>query len=76
MTRNEGLDPAFPIPVVPGLPNGEVLYGFNGVTIRDYFAAKALPAIVIQSTNVWDPKAFAEMAYAIADVMIEERAKV
>lgn len=47
----------------------------EGMTLRDYFAAAALPALVEQAINLdhlaWD--ATAEHAYRIADAMLEER---
>lgn len=75
MIRVEGLDPAYPVPTTAGLPNGEVIYGSNGITIRDHFAFAALPSIIVRF-NSWEPKNFTEKAYEIADAMLEERAKV
>ncbi len=40
-TNNGG--PAFPL--VPVEYRGELVYGELGLTVRDYFAAKAMPAI-------------------------------
>lgn len=37
--------PAFPVPDTY-LPNGQVQYGINGMSLRDYFAAKAMQAIL------------------------------
>lgn len=64
---------------------------FTGITMRDYFAAKALPAILrqedggIQShcpsshvsamSDLRISQIWAEHAYQIADAMIAERAK-
>jgi hypothetical protein len=61
----------------------------QGMTLRDYFAAKALPAILAQEDNgiqAWQPdatggssitaaEAWARDAYKIADAMLAERAK-
>ena len=38
--RDDG-GPAFPVAGMTGLPNGEVVYGENGMTLRDYFIAHA-----------------------------------
>lgn len=37
--------PAFPMPGLSGLPNEQFIYGENGMTLRDYFAAKALQGL-------------------------------
>lgn len=64
--------PAFP---VLGLQDDE---DFNGMTLRDYFAAKALQGMLA------DPQvriggnataALVENAYEVADAMLAERAK-
>lgn len=49
-----------------------------GMTLRDYFAAKAMQGLLAQSCGVAmlsDPKADAKYAYDMADAMIAERAK-
>ena len=56
---------AFPI---PGLHEDE---SFNGMTLRDYFAAKVL----CTENNVGCPATQAKWAYEVADAMIAERAK-
>ncbi|MCL2174421.1 MAG: hypothetical protein FWB73_00100 [Treponema sp.] len=57
----------------------------NGMTLRDYFAAKAMTAIIIPPKTCEDFNnlsadpdyliAFAKTAYLIADAMIKERGK-
>ena len=42
----------------------------SGMTLRDYFAAKALPAI---QQNGYGDRTTARMAYDIADSMLEAR---
>ncbi len=70
---------------------GRLTMESSGMTLRDYFAAKALPAILaqedggIQSHNpenhisatseVRVAEMWAEQAYQIADAMLRERAK-
>lgn len=44
----------------------------EGMTLRDYFAAKAMAAIVDVTHN---PELFANHAYKVADAMIEARKK-
>ncbi|WP_405120713.1 hypothetical protein [Pseudomonas leptonychotis] len=49
------------------------------MTVRDYFAIKALAVIGTGQTQedlrTWDYKHFAEHAYSMADAMLLERAK-
>ena len=67
-------DPAFPV----------VLGGSDrtlspGMTLRDYFAAKALTMVSAGNEHTdmvgWDYRHFAEYAYRMADAMLAERAK-
>lgn len=60
---NDGGGPAFPVPGISGLPNGEFIYPSGGMTLRDYFAAKALQAEIITSTSDATPES--------ADAVIE-----
>lgn len=53
---------------------------FNGTTLRDYFAAKALPAIVSEATlesfkghATEKCAAAARIAYGLADAMLQAR---
>lgn len=45
-------------------------FGGRGLTVRDYFAAKALQAI---ADPCHSPELFANRAYEIADVMLRAR---
>lgn len=72
-TINTG-GPAFP--VFPTDNHAGVDYG---MTLRDYFAAKAIPTCINLAHNQdgsWDEVSVAVAAYAVADAMIAERAKV
>jgi hypothetical protein len=42
----------------------------DGMTLRDYFAAKAMQACFVDDTNVYGT---ARLAYRIADAMLEAR---
>jgi hypothetical protein len=63
-------------PAFPGLhPSSEFRYKEEGMTLRDYFAAKALPVAIQEmneagSFNVNDA---AIMAYHYADAMLKAR---
>ena len=51
---------------------------WDGMTLRDYFAAKALSTIQVEFTNTTLTKLAAEIAqasYLVADAMITERSK-
>lgn len=56
----------------PAFPTPGKAFEFTGLTIRDYFAAKALAQIDIMNLN---NGATAQYAYEIADAMIQERSK-
>jgi hypothetical protein len=49
----------------------------DGMTLRDYFAAKAMVALLPQAAKVGDGlyKQVPQAAYAMADAMLAERAK-
>jgi hypothetical protein len=60
--------PAFPVSFKWGME----LRPYNGMTLRDYFAAKAMQGLL--ASEVHAPlKAFAKQAYATADAMMEVR---
>lgn len=70
--------PAFPIPGLHADPD------FNGMTLRDYFAAKAISGALSTATGLESVDddtlraAFAsgaKHAYMLADAMLAERAK-
>jgi hypothetical protein len=77
--------PAFPLEMVYTQENEK----FNGMSLRDYFAAQALPTAVKLNTqqynrelgNAWfwdddeDAAFAASVAYQLADAMMKERQK-
>lgn len=66
--------PAFPLSTVD--PYDRSVTTCDGMTLRDYFAAKAITGILAQK-DVFDGTHVntAWLAYQIADAMIEERNK-
>ncbi len=62
--------PAFPKLPITRESNGEILYQSDGMTLRDYFAAKALPQCfeVSATTDI-----AAKEAYRMADAMLAAR---
>lgn len=64
--------PAFPIDRIA--VNKE--FGISGMTMRDYFAAKAMMAYMTHERGAVQPNdVIADGAYAVADAMIKERNK-
>ena len=50
-------------------------FGFKGLELRDYFAAKAMQGWIVSNVEASN-KQFAEAAYEMADAMLAERKKV
>lgn len=83
MSKNNG-GPAFPVPVA-ATPDGSVYHSMEvggsalgGMTLRDYFAAKAMQGLLAQSggSACGSPHDVgAAYAYAMADAMLAERSK-
>lgn len=76
MSAADNGGPAFPAPGLSSLPNDNFIYPEAGMTLRDYFAAKALQGLLAQSMGTAlgsDPKLAAEYAYAAADEMLKAR---
>lgn len=70
MHNKDNGGPAFPI---PGLQDDA---DFNGMTLRDYFAAKAMQAIMLSNKDADADdllKAIGEASYEYADAMLEAR---
>ena len=71
--------PAFPVECSwtdgepKGMQTGNALGWATGMSLRDYFAAAALQALVTREMRA--PTAAAEQAYVIADAMLAERDK-
>jgi len=59
--------PAFPIKDFPYLET------HDGLSMRDYFAAKALQGMLAETSLKATPKEFADQAYEIADAMLKAR---
>lgn len=66
MSKKNSGGPAFP---VPGLQNDE---DFNGMSLRDYFAAKAMATLILAGVS---SDYIPAEAYKMADAMLAERAK-
>jgi hypothetical protein len=67
--KSEQGGPAFPFVVNDGF--------YSGMSLRDYFAAKAMTAIIGKGNYLEDvsSKKIAEWSYGFADEMLEEREK-
>jgi hypothetical protein len=62
---------AFPTGILTD-DKGKIIGGSNGMTLRDYFAAKAMQGLLASEVNA-PMKTFANMAYNMADLMMEAR---
>jgi hypothetical protein len=70
MTKEKG-GPAFPaLPIQRHTDTGEILYQSEGMTLRDYFAAKAMQAL-IDNDGLFSE--IPTQAYALADAMLKAR---
>ena len=69
MSIHDG-DPAFP--VFPETETGHAA-AFRGMTLRDYFAAKAMQGMMADSKIKFSPIEFSMRAYAVADAMLKVR---
>jgi hypothetical protein len=63
--------PAFPLEMIYTQENEK----FNGMTLRDYFAAKAMAAMIAHPDSSVDvpPSTFAKGAFRMADAMLKAR---
>ena len=57
---------------IPAFPRDHAADGHNGMTLRDYFAAKAMQALISARCYPWD-KQVPSYAYNIADAMLAVR---
>lgn len=73
MSKNTG-GPAFPRQP-HRLANGMLEGNNEGMTLRDYFAAKAMQGMLTDDYRTSDFGMYAEDAYRMADAMIVEREK-
>ena len=71
MSARDTGGPAFPMPLTIDQSGTPAAYAEFGMTLRDYFAAKALPIL----REGLSAKYLAQRAYEIADAMLAERAK-
>ena len=60
------------IPAFPAM-HFDLAKGEHGMTLRDYFAAKAMQALISEPSLKATMDEFAHRAYQIADIMMEER---
>lgn len=80
MNRIDNGGPAFPEAGLSGLPNGEFIHGREGMTLRDYFAAKAMQGFIAglyadTNNHGFTVEGNVAAAYAYADAMLKAREK-
>lgn len=82
MTDKQTGGPAFPaLPIQRHLDTGEILYQAEGITIRDYFAAKAMQGLLAGNPSTTSQLieatkgsgSVSELAYVLADAMLKAR---
>lgn len=68
-------EPAFPALPISRDFNGELLYQAKGLTIRDYFAAKALTSLLSDADmrETLDGDEIAMVSYLVAESMLKAR---
>jgi hypothetical protein len=76
MSDFHGSGPAFPTEIGPGndvgFQSGNERWHEPGMTLRDYFAAKAMPQIY-ERVESGGFERVAELAYELADAMLKAR---
>lgn len=64
---------AFPADSMPSIgPNGRMPFS-PGMTLRDYFASKAMQGLVASADEQMTPSNIARAAYLMADAMLKAR---
>ena len=58
---------------LPAFPTWNVVDITKGMSLRDYFAATALSGLLQESNVSYDDDAIAQLAYQLADAMMEAR---
>lgn len=64
--------PAFPIPLNPG-QSWQAMAPCDGMTLRDYFAAKAMQGLLLDGVGSLTDEELADWAYNLADCMLKKR---
>jgi hypothetical protein len=59
-------EPAFPPPIISVMQH-------TGMTLRDYFAAKALSGLINYSPEPSEHESIARLCYSLADAMLKAR---
>lgn len=73
MSTQDTGGPAFPSGLIdPSTPEDAVQSVHPGMTLRDYFAAKAMQGILFEGL---DPEQTAKHAYDMADAMLKARSE-
>ena len=76
MTTQDNGRPAFPVSTGnPDAPHqdGHTTAQFPGMTLRDYFAAKAMQGLLSDPNIKASANEFAAQAYTLADAMLKAR---
>jgi hypothetical protein len=69
---NDG-GPAFPVASCPDA-NGQICWGTDGMTLRDWFAGRAMAGLLTQPAEIeFGASHFAKASYEMADAMLAAR---
>ena len=62
-------------PVFPHITGSHNVVSAKGMMLRDYFAAKAMQALIKDESQIWQDNAekYAQYAYKMADAMLKAR---
>ena len=72
MSAADNGGPAFPVPLNPG-QSWRGMAPCDGMTLRDYFAGKAMQVGLYEGSEVYRPSEFAKWCYEMADAMLKAR---
>lgn len=65
--------PMYDIKNLPAFPVRTPTFTLTGMTLRDYFAAKAMQGLIEHGWNTMNDEEHAKTAYQIADAMLKAR---
>lgn len=72
MSAADNGGPAFPVDEL-NQQTGQVCKQHLGMTLRDFFAAKAMHGGLCEGSEVYRPSEFAKWCYEMADAMLKAR---
>lgn len=72
MSKQDNSGPAFPAPMIPcDNQGGYTEVRHTGMSLRDYFAAKAMQGLIDSGYDTWED--LSHDSFALADAMLKAR---